>query len=109
MYVEFAGESVLNALIKIAEGKGEHFRLGTGRSVVWLRKDLLPSGIRAIQGGEPTAIDGNKNVCIILNLQEEKDTYEICSRVYPYGSGVGEARLTLAATSRTPPIGYVLS
>ena len=108
VYAKFAGETVLSALIKIAEDKGEHFRIGTDRSVAWLRKDLLPSGIRAIQGGEPTSIDGNKDVCIVVNLQEERDTYQICSRIYPYGSGVGDARLTLAATSMTAPMGYTL-
>lgn len=108
VYAKFAGETVLSALIKIAADKGEHFRIGTGRSVAWLRKDLTSSGIRAIQGGEPTAIDGNKDVCIVVNLQEERDTYQICSRIYPYGSGVGDARLTLAATSMTAPMGYTL-
>lgn len=108
VYAKFAGETVLSALIKIAADRGEHFRIGTGRSVAWLRKDFISSGIRAVQGGDPTAIDTNKTVCIVVNLQEERDTYQICSRIYPYGSGVGDARLTLAATSRTAPMGYTL-
>lgn len=108
VYAKFAGETVLSALVKIANARGEHFRLGAGRKIVWMRKDLTASGIRAVQGGEPTALDQNKDACIVLDMQEERDTYEICSRMYPYGNGVGEARLTLAATNRSAPAGYVL-
>jgi hypothetical protein len=108
VYAKFAGETVLGALVKIATTRGEHFRLGAGRKIIWSRKDLTASGIRAVQGGDPTALYMNKDDCVVLDMQEERDTYEICSRVYPYGNGVGEARLTLAATNQSAPSGYVL-
>lgn len=106
VYAKFSGESVLNALINVGKQRGEHFRLGVGRKVVWLQKNLAACGIRAVQGGEPTALVGNRDACIITDLQEEQDTYELCSRLYPYGNGVGEARLTLAACSKSTTTGY---
>jgi hypothetical protein len=36
VYLQMAGESVLATLCRIAEQTGEHFRLGTGRTVTWL-------------------------------------------------------------------------
>lgn len=109
VYTKYAGESVLTALTTICKQRGEHFRIGAGRKIVWLRKELVSSGIRAVQGGEPTALDGNKDVCIITSLDEERDTYELCSRIYPFGNGVGEARLTIAASEdRTTPVGYTV-
>lgn len=35
---QYASETVLQALTKLAEMTGEHFRLGTGRKVVWMRR-----------------------------------------------------------------------
>ena len=50
----FSGESVLNALVKVAEHTGEHFYVDTGRKVVWLQDDPrnnpTASGIRAVTG-----------------------------------------------------------
>lgn len=110
VYAKFAGESVLAALVKIAEAKGEHFRLGRGRKVVWMQKSrIVPSGIRAVQGGDAVALSGNKHACIITGLRETQDAYDVTSRVYPFGSGIGDARLTMAASNRTPPAGYYIS
>jgi hypothetical protein len=35
---QFEGETILTALIRLAELTGEHFRLGTGRTIEWLRR-----------------------------------------------------------------------
>jgi len=45
----FSGESVLQALIRVAEITGEHFRLGIGRRVVWLGNDTIDRGVQAIK------------------------------------------------------------
>ncbi len=45
--IEFTGQSVLAALIRIAEITGDHFRVGTGKTLVWLT-DLYHSGVYAI-------------------------------------------------------------
>jgi hypothetical protein len=44
---EFSGQSVLAALIRVAEITGEHFRVGTGKTLVWLT-DQYHSGVYAI-------------------------------------------------------------
>ncbi|HEY1015718.1 MAG TPA: hypothetical protein VGE07_23620 [Herpetosiphonaceae bacterium] len=108
VYLAFAGESVLEALIKLAEATGEHFRLGDGKKVVWLRTSQPSSGVRAIQGGDSRALEDNPNVAIITDLQEVRDSYELVTRVYPFGAGNNEARLTLANTTRVAPVGYSL-
>ncbi len=108
VYAAFAGESVLQALVKIGEKKGEHFRLQAGRKIAWLGKSLIPSGIRAVQDGDPVGIENNRDVCIVQDLTETQDTYDVCSRVYPFGSGIGDARLTMAACTRSVPDGFVL-
>lgn len=109
VYAKYAGESVLNALIKLSTKTGEHFRISSDRKVVWLRTDSPDSGVRAIHGADVIAVEDNTDVALITALEEVKDTYETVSRIYPYGSGTGEARLTLAPTNRSAASGYTLS
>jgi len=93
----FEGESCLAALCKLAEITGEHFRLGIGRTVIWMQNDRPISGVRAIQGGESIALESNLNVCVITDLQEEQDSYDcLIGRLYAYGIGNGDARITLS-------------
>ena len=109
VYAAYAGESVLKSLIKITEKTGEHFRLGEERKLVWLRNDTPSSGIRAIQGGEPEALARNSDIAIIEDLSEEESSYDLVTRIYPFGAGNGDARLTLAATTRSAPAGYTFN
>ncbi|MEN6301356.1 MAG: carbohydrate binding domain-containing protein, partial [Armatimonadia bacterium] len=107
---EFAGESVLSALVTVAEQTGEHFTLSpNGREVLWLRKDAPDSGVRAIGGIEGVAARDNNKICLITDLTEVHNAYELASRVYPYGGGVGSDRVTLADCTRAAPTGYTLS
>lgn len=108
VYLEFAGESVLAALIKVAEHTGEHFRLGSGRQVVWLYQQQPASGIRAEKDADPVAAEGNAGICLITSLQRTSNSHDVCTRVYPYGSGNADARITLAGTTRSAPAGYAL-
>lgn len=107
---EFAGESVLSALVTVAEQTGEHFTLSpNGREVLWLRKDAPDSGVRAIGGIEGVAARDNNKICLITDLTEVHNAYELASRVYPFGGGVGSDRVTLADCTRAAPTGYTLS
>lgn len=111
-YGAFAGELVLDALGKLAAHDGQHFRLAdadSGRAVRWLRAYLTPSGIRAVQGGDGVALEDNHEVCLIEDIEELADGYDLLTRVYPFGAGNGDNRLTLAKTSRTAPTGYTLN
>jgi hypothetical protein len=105
---QFEGESVLAAFARLAEMTGENFRLGAGRKVVWMKNDAPASGIRAFQGGDAVALANNEKICLILDLEETRDTYELVTRVYPYGSGEGDARVTLTGSTHTKT-GYTIN
>lgn len=106
-YGSFAGESVLQALIKTGEKIGEHFRYDSDKKIRWIRDTFTSSGIKAIQTMSPdSTID--PTVCLIDSLSVEYQGYDIASRVYPFGGGNGEARLTLQLTTESAPAGYTL-
>jgi len=108
VYASFSGESILDSLTKVSDNRGEHFRLSQGRKIAWLGKNLTSSGIRAVQDGDPISVETNDSICIVQKLEEQSDTYSVFTRIYPYGSGTGTARLTLASTTRVVPAGFAL-
>lgn len=99
------GESVLEMLILVAEHTGEHFRLGDGRQLVWMRKDISDSGLRAVQVEDARAADGADELCIISDLERTRDVTPVRTRIYPRGAD----DLTLRNGTRTAPAGYVLN
>lgn len=107
VYGSFAGELVLDALIKIAEKYGQQFRLGANRQLVWLRATTPSSGLRAVQNLSPEA-GGDANVCLIRSFTQIKKTFDLVTRVYPFGAGNGNARLTMLASTVAEPSGYTL-
>lgn len=108
-FAVFAGETVLAALVKVAEWARERFRRGPGRTIQWLRDDEPSSGVRAVWRVDTVAAEGAAEVCLITALSEEKDTYGLISRVIPGGAGNGGVGVTLADTSLSAPAGYTLS
>lgn len=108
IYARFAGESVLTALVKVAEALGEHFHLGTDRKVVWTRTDMDASGVRAVRVASATAAEGKSELALIVELERTSTAFDLISRVYPFGAGDGQARLTLAAGSDAAPSGYTV-
>lgn len=105
----FAGESVLEALIRLAELTGEHFRLGAGRTIVWQQSDLVSTGLRAMAGGSPLGIERNTDLLLIESLEQIVDTYDLASRIYPYGAGNGNGTITLSGATWSAPTGYAIS
>lgn len=103
IYARYGGESVLGALIHLAERTQTHFYRSTNRTLVFT-SDFASSGVRAIQARG----DLVPETCAIIGLRRTVDTHDLLTRITPYGSGQGAARLTLAATSRTAPAGYTL-
>lgn len=104
IYMSFSGETVLACVIKIAEKLGAHVYL-SGRRTLQCQVTPDDSGIRAIQmAGSPAT-----ETCAIMDLEEVSDSYDLVTRIIPYGAGQGNARLTLAASNATPPAGYTLS
>ncbi len=97
------GESVLEALRAIAEQTGEHFRVGMGRTVQWLGDDQTAAPVTAVRDTGSERLWDNDAVAIIRSLKYQIDSYELVTRVYPYG-----AETTLEHCTRTAPSGYTL-
>lgn len=108
-YQQFAGESVLAGLVATAKKPGEHFRLGSGRVVQWLQNEQESSGLRAVQNlSFDPELENNPDICLIVSLKKERDTFGLVTRIYPYGSGNGQARVSLAEATESVPAGYTL-
>jgi len=106
MYRDFRDTSVLAGLISVAEQSGEAFcGSPSGRQVLWLGRDQRVAPVRAIGPLAPGAAE-NPQVCRIVSLQRTQAGADLCSRLRPTGGGSGEARVTLAQTSRAAPAGY---
>jgi hypothetical protein len=91
VYMHFSDESVLAALVQLAEQTGEHFVLSpTGRRVWWLGTGQQDSGLRAMATASP-----DDSTMAITSLQRTSDSYDLCTRLYAYGGGYGLGRLTM--------------
>lgn len=107
IYLELAGESVLETLNKIAEATGEHFILGTGRTVIWKRKDKPASGVYIARATESAAAAANLDLALIDgDLEIVDDTHDLVTRVKMWGSGNADARPGAQGHTRTLPPGY---
>lgn len=114
VYMQFAGESVLSALVLLAEQTGEHFTLSAAaRRVWWIGEAQESSGIRAVQstdatlGGAFAPDAASQAIMLITDLSKASDSYELYTRAYAYGAGVGSGRLTMEKTTRSTS-GYTL-
>jgi hypothetical protein len=112
LYGQYSGESALAALVMAAQKSGEHWRVATDgtRQIVWLRTDTDNNHLRAIPtAGEPVQAESNPNICFIQGFGEEVDAFRMITRIYPYGAGDGDMRLTLGPTLRSAPSGFTLN
>lgn len=103
---QFDGETVLAALIRLAELSGEDFRLSSSanRKVTW-RPAKPTTGIRAVYGTAATSLMKNDAVCVIQSMRKVNDTYEsFFGRVY----AIGADGLTLEGVTSALPAGYSL-
>lgn len=91
VYMQFAGESVLSALVMLAEQVGEHFTLSAAaRRVWWIGRSQHASGLRAIGATEP-----GDDTMAITALSRTSDSYELYTRLYAAGGGTGSGRLSM--------------
>lgn len=103
-YAKFDGESLLGALIYLADKTYVHFRRDVLRGLIF-SAEFVDSGVRAIQAQGSLS----PHTCAITGLTRTVDTHGLLTRIYPYGSGEDrESSLTLAATGRSAPAGYTL-
>jgi len=112
VYAGYDGESVLNALLRCGEHIGEHWRLGSGRQIVWLgpASTFLASGVRAVQHvNDPVAAESNPDIVVITSLEEQNDAADLVTRIIPRGSGNGGVISNLQPCTDTAPAGYTLN
>jgi hypothetical protein len=107
VYLTLNGETVLEALNRLSEQTGEHFILGSGRQVRWLRSDATATGVRLTTGGALAGADDARTAWLV-SLDEVLDAYDLVSRVYPLGGGTGQNRVDLTHCTRPAPDGYTL-
>jgi hypothetical protein len=101
IFLQFAQERVLEALTKVAAQFSEHFRLGSGRSVVYLYKQRPSSGVRLVSRGDPTALESRTDIGILTTApQRTRDASDLWTRIYPFGGGNNTARTSILTTTR---------
>ena len=92
-YLEFHGESVLEALLILSEQGGtdgsdavrEHFRYNPAspREVDWLGTTVTPSGVRAVAPVDAITAESASELVVIQNLTRVIDSAEVVTRIYP--------------------------
>jgi hypothetical protein len=121
-YLAVMDDTPLGAFGQIGNLHGEHFRgaIGAGgeKLLQWLgpMASAPSTGLRAIRApDDPEAVAANDDVVLIRNATIDSESYEIWSRVQPFGAGQGDARITLAqlpdsvkAEIEALPGGYVV-
>lgn len=106
MYHQFAGETVLAACTKLAELTRDHFYLSAERQITF-GSTWSDTGLRAIEA--PFAPDiADPNTCYISSIKYAEETFDLLTRIYPYGAGELSAALDLSNCTRTAPSGYTL-
>ncbi|HUW09714.1 MAG TPA: right-handed parallel beta-helix repeat-containing protein, partial [Anaerolineae bacterium] len=112
-YLQFGHEaSVLYALGVLAAATGDHFTwerdIGTGLlKLVWISA-FADSGLLALEGDDPRGIASDASHLLLTKLHPVRDTHELCTRIFPYGAGMGSQRADLLYSTRSEP-GFTLS
>lgn len=110
LIARFVDESVLNALVTITEKTGQMFRLNplylSDGSIDFRRikvfSAIKSSGILATNRAAPLAIERNINACLIEQIDQQEDAWNLINQAIPFGAGTGETRFTLYAANQWP-------
>lgn len=104
VYARFWHDTVLQGLIRVGQSVGEHFRLGSGRTVHWLGRSsgFGSSNILCTTVGDPAAVAANPSACLITKIEEVTESWDQWTRVFLFGAGEGEDRLDLQAVENWP-------
>ena len=112
LYYETAGESTLQTLRTLCKGiaGGAHFYFdpngGSNEEHIHISVGVTSSGVRATQSPNPADYP---ELCGIKTLKLTHEAFDLITRIYPYGAGNGDQRLTLEHTTATAPFGYSLN
>lgn len=110
LYYLFAGETLLAAYFMVADLSRVHCWMATERELRF-EDSWSDSGLRAIEA--PTAANlAAANVCLIDSIEVTAETYDLISRILPYGAeipGLAGSYVSLFNTTKSAPTGYTLS
>jgi hypothetical protein len=104
VYGEPVLDPILSTMVSLARRTYTHFYAVPGERTAIFTPDWTASGVRAVQAAGDLAAE----TCAITALTQIDDAGEVVSEIYPFGSGNAEARLTIAAKTRTVPAGYAV-
>lgn len=107
----FAGESVLAALVWLADTVNESWRR-EGDTIVWLyrtqeaARDGDGNKLYAVVEVDPVAVLSNPTALVITKLTFQRDSRNVFNRIFPYGAGSGSARENIGGVTTPLPSGY---
>jgi len=96
-------ESLLQAMIMLADKCQVHFYYSGWKEITFTEASAA-SGVRAVRGGIASS-----ETATITELVEIEDAEGVVSFLIPFGGGNADARLTINATTQTPPSPYSLT
>ena len=100
----FDGETILAALVRLAELTGENF-YNDGRKIVWMQTDQHAATVRAVQATGGISLNTNPDICIISSLTQNEDSSKSkIGRLY----AIDKNDLNLSTTTKTPPSGWLI-
>lgn len=101
----FDGASVLNALIRIVQENGIHFRLGDTNTDLEYGAFGNSNGLilRNPPGSVTEEIDDNDDILFVTSISQDTDSDKVVDWIIPLGAGEGSAGWTLRYSTRTAP------
>jgi hypothetical protein len=106
VYYDVRRMSVFDALKKVAELTGDHFRIGPGRELHWISSPSA-SGLWASGHLDAIAAESNSAVCAIASIKLTREAKALATRFYAYGGGDELYQVSLEGTTRASAPGYV--
>lgn len=110
--MQFYGETLLEALVKVGERHGENFRLDDpfAFDLCWLRDDITAATVQIMAVPDPMAgFDlpvGENSFAWLKNISVKEDTNGLFTRLYVFGAGNGAAKIDLSFVTDSAPMGY---
>jgi photosystem II stability/assembly factor-like uncharacterized protein len=100
--IQFAGESLLNAALLLAQRSATHCYLSASKTLTYI-DTWTSSGVHLValdNGAVPDATVG-----VIIGLTKTEQAYDVVTRIYPYGRDANGARLGIATRTVIDPTG----
>lgn len=113
IFYRFIGETCYAAALKVGELSRCHVWMPTARALRY-QSAFRNSGLRAIEAGTNPDLT-SINVCLIGELTRAQDTYDLISRIIPYGQEIPDSGefanelLNLDYATKSPPTGYTMA